>query len=71
MEKIHRKKVAIEERKVTRDELKQLIRTIPFTHIGAMYNVSDRAIRKWCVKYNLPQTKKEINSYSDEEWDKI
>ena len=70
-EKIHRRKVAIEERRVSREELKQLIRVIPFTHIGAMYNVSDRAIRKWCVKYNLPQTKKEINSYSDEEWDKI
>ena len=59
------------ERIITRQELKDLIRTIPFTQIGTKYNVSDNAIRKWCVQYNLPRTKKEINSYSDEEWLKI
>lgn len=26
-------------------------------------------IAKWCDKYNLPRTKKEINTYSDKEWD--
>ena len=36
-----------------------------------MYNVSDNAIRKWCKTDNLPSTKKEINFYSNEEWDKI
>lgn len=53
---------------VIRDELKDLIRTIPFTTIGKQFNVSDNAVRKWCDKYHLPRTKKEINSYSDEEW---
>ncbi len=36
-----------------REELKELIRTIPFIHIGEHFNVSDNAIRKWCKKYNL------------------
>lgn len=53
---------------VSRNELKDLIRTIPFITIGKQFNVSDNAVRKWCDKYNLPRTKKEINSYSDEEW---
>ncbi len=57
--------------KISREELKQLIRTIPFIQIGKMFNVSDNAIRKWCIKYNLPKTKKEIKSYSNEEWEKI
>ena len=56
---------------ISRDELKKLIRTTPFTTIGKQFNVSDNAIRKWCIKYNLPKTKKEINSYSDEEWTNI
>lgn len=56
---------------ISKEELKTLIRTIPFTHIAKKYNVSDNAIRKWCDKFKLPRTKKEINSYSDEEWEKI
>jgi uncharacterized protein YjcR len=40
-----------------RDELKQLIRTLPFTKIGKMFGVSDNAIRKWCNAYNLPRKK--------------
>ena len=64
-----------QERKVenrpSKEELKKLIRIKPFTQIGKDYNVSDNAIRKWCDYYNLPRTKKEINSYSEEEWNKI
>ena len=55
----------------TREELKQLIRTTPFTTIGKTFNVSDNAIRKWCINYNLPKTKKEINSYSDKDWELV
>lgn len=51
-----------------REKLKELIRTTSFTEIGNNYNVSDNAIRKWCDRYNLPRTKKIINSYSDEQW---
>ena len=54
-----------------RDELKELIRTLPFTRIAEKYGVSDNAIRKWCIAYNLPSKKTEINKISDEDWDKI
>ena len=56
---------------VTREELKKMIRTLPFTQIGEKFCVSDNAIRKWCDKYNLPRTKKEISSINDEDWSKI
>lgn len=56
---------------ITREELKFLIRTEPFTKIGERYNISDNGIRKWCKKMNLPYRKKDINSYSDEEWELI
>lgn len=54
--------------KINRDELKYLIRTESFVHIGKKFSVTDNAIKKWCDKFNLPRTKKEINAYSDEEW---
>ena len=53
---------------VTKEELKNLIRTTPFTQIGKMFNVSDNTIRKWCDKYNLPRKVSEIKQYSDEDW---
>ena len=56
---------------VSREELKQLIYTTPFTTIGKQYGVTDNAIRKWCDKYNLPRRRKEIKSYSMDEWEKI
>lgn len=56
---------------ISREELKNLIRNKPFTQIGSQYSVTDNAIRKWCDKVNLPRTKKEIDSYSDEEWNNI
>lgn len=51
-----------------REELKQLIKKKPFTTIAKEYHITDNMVRKWCDKYNLPRTKKEINSYSNEEW---
>lgn len=55
----------------SREELKDKIRKTSFVQLGQEYGVTDNAIRKWCVAENLPRTKKEINSYSDEEWEKI
>ena len=55
----------------SREELKNLIRYIPFTVIAEKYKVSDKAISKWCIAENLPSRKKDINNYSDEEWNKI
>lgn len=55
----------------TREELKQLIRNNSFSALGRQFNVSDNAIRKWCKYYSLPSTKKEINFYSDKDWELV
>ena len=58
-------------RKPSREVLKDLIRSTPFTTIGANFGVSDNAVRKWCDFYNLPRKVKDIKKYSDEEWSLI
>ena len=63
--------IKAEEMPVTREELKNLIRTTPFTQIGKTYGVSDNAIRKWCDKFNLPRKVTDIKKYSDLDWSKI
>jgi DNA-directed RNA polymerase subunit RPC12/RpoP len=55
----------------SREELKNMIRIIPFTKIAEQYHVSDKAITKWCISENLPSRKKDIKIISDEEWKKI
>lgn len=55
----------------TREEFKNKIRTESFCSIGRELNTSDNSVRKWCIHFNLPSTKKDINSYSNEEWEKI
>lgn len=55
----------------SREVLKQLIRTTPFTTLGKRYGVSDNAIRKWCKMYNLPFKSSEIKKISDFEWMKM
>ena len=52
-----------------KDELKSLIRTLPFTQIGHKFGVTDNAVRKWCDKYNLPRRSGDIKKYTEEEWD--
>jgi group I intron endonuclease len=56
---------------ISRQELKNLIRTTSFVEIGKKFNVSDNAIKKRCIAYNLPSKKRDIKKYSDEEWEKI
>lgn len=55
----------------SREELKKLIRTEPFTQIGRNYGVTDNAIRKWCQFENLPYKKRDIKAYSDYEWEQL
>lgn len=65
---------AILRRKVERpqrEELKKLIRSLPFTQIAANFGVTDNAIRKWCKSMNLPHTKTTINQYSDKDWEQL
>lgn len=52
----------------SRQELKEMIRTLPFTQIANKYHITDNAVRKWCDAQNLPRTKSEIKSISDEDW---
>ena len=35
------------------EELKRMIYNLPFTTIAKKYNVSDKAVEKWCTKYNI------------------
>ena len=53
---------------ISREDLKSLIRTKSFSEIGRMFGVSDNAIRRWCVKYNLPSRTKDIKIISDVDW---
>ena len=62
---------AEEDMPVTRNELKDLIRTKSFTAIGEQFGMSDNAIRKWCKRVALPISKKEIKSYTDDQWRRI
>lgn len=55
----------------SREELKEMIRTMPFVQIGKKFGVSDNSIRKWCDAYELPRKKTDINNFSDEEWELI
>lgn len=56
---------------VSRDVLKNQIRTQSFLSLGKFYGVSDNAVRKWCKNFNLPYKSTEIKKYTDEEWDLI
>lgn len=56
---------------IERNELKSLIREKPFSAIGEKYGVTDNAVRKWCIKYNLPYRKKDIRLIDDCAWQLI
>ena len=55
----------------TREELKNLIRNESFVSIANEYGVSDNAIRKWCDSYNLPRRKKDIQMFTEKDWEQI
>lgn len=54
-----------------REELKQMIRTTPFSELGERFGVCDNTIRKWCKAEKLPFRTKDIETYSDSEWEKV
>ena len=58
-------------KKISRDELKNMIRTKSFVEIGMLFDVTDNAIRKWCKFYKLPFRKKDIDTYTDDEWNQL
>lgn len=64
---VHRRKVD----RPSKEILKQLIRSTPFSQIGKQYGVSDNAVRKWCDIYQLPRKVAEIKKISDDDWSLI
>lgn len=57
--------------KPPREELKAMIRTQSFVSIGKKYDISDGMVKRWCDYYNLPRNKKDINKFSEEDWNNI
>lgn len=55
----------------SREHLKHLIRNNSFLQIGKKYGVTDNAIRKWCVLYNLPTKKADIKNIDNVTWEDI
>jgi len=60
-----------EANKPDRIKLKELIRNNSISEVGRMFQVAPTTIYRWCRKFNLPDSKKKINNYSDEEWELI
>lgn len=65
-EQCNQKKYKVEH--PSRDTLKFMVRNKTFVECEKIFGVSAAAIKKWLKKENLPNTKKEINKYTDEEW---
>ena len=52
-------------RKVNRpskEDLNNMIRSMPFTKIAEKYGVTDNTVRKWCKSYGLPYRRKDIRA---------
>lgn len=43
-------------KRATKVELEELLKTTSLSAIGKTYNVSDNAVRKWCIKYGIALT---------------
>ena len=62
----------IEANKPNREKLKTLIRSTSFEQIARDYGyATGNTVKKWCKKLRLPHLRKEIEKYSDEEWELI
>lgn len=55
----------------SREDLKEMIRKNSWVSIANQFGVSDKAIVKWCIQYNLPSRKSDIKKISDEDWEII
>lgn len=53
----------------TKEELEKLILEKSFEEIGRMYDVQGNAVKKWCIKHNLPSRKVDIKKlYFNQEY---
>ena len=55
----------------TRDDFKKLLRENTMKSLGSMYGITDNSIRKWCDNFGLPRRKREIDKYTEEEWNSL
>ena len=51
-----------------RETLKELLKTKSFVAIGREYGVTDNAVRKWCISYNLPSKTSDIRNSQELDW---
>lgn len=49
--------------KPSKEELLKLVTSQTMISVGKKYGVSDNAVRKWCIEYGLPSSKKEIKAF--------
>lgn len=56
---------------INRADFKQAIRTMPLAEAARKFTISTNELSTWCKHLGLPNTKREINKYTDEEWEKI
>ena len=59
------------EKRISRKDLKFLIRNCSFTEISKDFNVSIGAVKHWCDYYDLPCNKSDIKLFDDLEWEII
>lgn len=54
-----------------RKDFKKSIRENPFLQVAKDFGVGRNTVYRWCRSLGLPDSKILVDSYSDEEWDKI
>lgn len=57
---LHNKSKQVNPNKPSKEKLLELINSNSFVAVGKMFNVTDNNIRKWCKRYGLPCTKKQL-----------
>ena len=67
----HRKQEHLENIPISREELKYRIRNETFSSIARDFNITDNGLKRWIANYELPNTKKVIKQYTDEEWETL
>lgn len=69
-EQKHRAVLEIAKRheRISREQLKNLVRTTSFVRLGQQFNVDCNTVKEWCKAYNIPHKKSDIKQYTDEEW---
>ena len=65
---IKRRKISIPSKQQLKNDLREFG---SFVGVGRKYNVSDNAVRKWCVKCGIPTKSSVIRALTPSEWKKL